>query len=255
MPALADLQDDFVMALRNASAAPPATLVGRGDEQPVQRFNVYRNNVHVSLVEAITATYPTVERLVGEAFFRAMARAFVGQALPRTPVLINYGGDFPAFIAGFAPARGLPYLGDVARLDWAWHQAYHAADALAMDPQLLAGVAPERGGELVFTLHPSAQVLASGWPMVSIWMTNRYDHRVRRIDLADGGETALVCRPALQVGVCRLPPGTDRLMAAIRRGAPLARAVDAATAEEPGFELATALQALLAGGAFTNYRL
>ncbi len=46
-----------------------------------------------------------VEKIVGEEFFAAMARVFVMKRPPRSPLLANYGDDFPAFIAAFEPAR------------------------------------------------------------------------------------------------------------------------------------------------------
>src|SRR6266542_3456863 len=69
--------------------------------------------------EALATTFPTVQALVGEDFFRMLARAFVGQSPPNQPVLAEYGAGFPAFIAGHDAARDLPYLADIARLDWA----------------------------------------------------------------------------------------------------------------------------------------
>jgi hypothetical protein len=129
MQRLSDLQDRFAAALRDPAAPIPEDLLGRADEFPVARFGVYRNNVHSSLVDALTAAYPTVERLVGTEFFRAMAQQYVRTTLPETPVLIHYGATFASFVAGFEPVRGLPYLADVTRIDWAWHQAYHAPEA------------------------------------------------------------------------------------------------------------------------------
>ena len=76
--------------------------------------------------------YPVTRRLVGDDFFRAMARAFVAAQKPRSPVLIHYGADFPAFVEAFEPAREIPYLTDVARLENAWVEAYHAAEAPAL---------------------------------------------------------------------------------------------------------------------------
>ncbi|MGF1613680.1 MAG: DUF2063 domain-containing protein [Gammaproteobacteria bacterium] len=254
MPSLAETQADFVKALRDGTAPPPSTLMGSAGESPVLRFNVYRNNVHVSLVDALAAIYPTVQRLVGEAFFRAMARVFVGAVLPATPVLIDYGEGFPSFIEDFEPAAGLPYLGDVARIDRAWHRAYHAAEALPLAPRLLQRVPPQHLGELILALHPSAQALSSHWPALSIWLTNRHDEKVRPVDLASGDESALVCRPGIDVGVWRLPPGAARFVAALAAGVTLAEATAAASLSAPDFDLSETLQILLGSGALTGYR-
>src|SRR5262245_42124274 len=90
-----------------------------GDSIPAAaRLRVYRHHVLRSLETALSATFPTVQTLVGDEFFGGMARHFVANNPPKQPVLSEYGADFPAFVEGHAPAGGLPYLADVARLDW-----------------------------------------------------------------------------------------------------------------------------------------
>ena len=107
------------------------------------RFAVYRNNVHVSLVEALAKAFPITLRLVGDAFFRAMARAYVADHKPQSPLLIRYGESFPEFVAGFAPAARLAYLPDLARLEQAWLRAYHSAEARPLEAQDVARLAPD----------------------------------------------------------------------------------------------------------------
>jgi hypothetical protein len=254
MQRLSDLQDRFAAALRDPAAPIPEGLLGRADEFPVARFGVYRNNVHSSLVDALTATYPTVERLVGTEFFRAMAQQYVRTQLPETPVLIDYGGTFAAFVAAFEPVRGLPYLADVTRIDWAWHQACHAAETEPLTADQLAAIPADALGERCFGLHPSMQALASPWPALSIWLTNRHDAKVKPIDLGVGGEETLICRPAYEVGVWRLPAGGARFLQMLAAGVPLSEAALATTREVPALDLTTTLQALLNGGAITGIR-
>ena len=112
-------QDEFIAALRDPSRPPAIT-------EDTRRFAVYRNNVYVSLVDALVAGFPKVHELVGDTFFRAMARDYAAEHPPKTPVLAFYGEDFGAFISGFQPAEGVPYLGDIARLEFARRCALHA---------------------------------------------------------------------------------------------------------------------------------
>ena len=254
MPRLSDIQGRFAATLRDPGGPIPEDLLGRADEVPVARFEVYRNNVHSSLVDALAATYPTVERLVGTEFFRAMAQQYVRTTLPETPVLIHYGATFASFVAGFEPVRRLPYLSDVTRIDWAWHQAYHAADAEPLTAEQIEAIPPEEWGQRCVVLHPSAQALESPWPAFSIWLTNRQDATVKPIDLGAGGEEALICRPAHEVGVWRLPDGGIRFLHMLAAGVPLSEAALATTRETPAFDLATTLQTLLNGGAVTTIR-
>ncbi len=158
----------FAEALTDPAAPIPQFALGRGGI-PRKRFAVYRNNVAVGLIGALEARFPVTRRLVGDEFFRGMARAFVFAHKPPTPVLIHYGRDFPDFVEAFAPAQNLPYLGEVARLEDAWVESYHAAEAAPLMLDDLAGVAPERLEELTFVFHPAARLLSFEHPAPSIW--------------------------------------------------------------------------------------
>lgn len=121
-------------ALLDPEMPAPACVTGPAAKAAVKRFNVYRNNVAVSLVDALAATFPATERIVGTSFFRAMVLIHVRTTPPTSPLLFEYGYDFPAFIDAFEHTRGMPWLGDVARIERAWLDAYEApmaADALS----------------------------------------------------------------------------------------------------------------------------
>ncbi len=254
MPRLLDTQNDFAAAVRDPESALPPGLLGRAREVPSLRFGVYRNNVGSSLVDAVAANYPTVQRLVGTQFFRAMVQVYVGNALPETPVLIHYGATFPEFVAAFEPAQRLPYLADVARIDWAWHQAYHAAEAQPLAPEQFATIPADELAKRRMLLHPSVDALSSPWPALSIWHTNRHDETVKPIDLRSGGEDTLVCRPAHEVGVWHLPAGGADFLHALAGQTTLSEATRHTAERTPDFDLTRTLQALLASGAFTGIR-
>ena len=131
-----------------------------------RRFAVYRNNVQSGLSRALAARFPAVERLVGPAFMAGAARIFAAAHPPRTPILHDWGAEFPGWLAAFPPVGHLPWLGDVARIDWLRGRAVHAADAAPADP---AGLAVADPGALRLGLAPSVQPFASAHPAVSIW--------------------------------------------------------------------------------------
>ena len=113
----------FGRALLDPQMATPDGLTGPDGETAPKRFNVYRNNVIVSLCEALGESFPAVKALLGEEYFRALAQAFVTAHPPVSPVLIWYGAGFADFLDVFPPLKAYPYLGDVARLEWSWLQA------------------------------------------------------------------------------------------------------------------------------------
>jgi hypothetical protein len=243
---LAELQSRFARALLERGEREPHGLIR------ANRFGVYRNNVFASLIGALRARYPVIERLVGEEFFQAAASRFIAANPPSTPVLIEFGGRFPAFLESFEPARGLPYLPDVARLEWLMHEAYHAADCEPLTAQRLALIPPEEAGGVSFELHPSAGLIASPYPIVSIWETNTFDSEVRAIGPGLGGEAALIIRPELEVRVLRLDPGEYAFAAALAQRATLGEAA-AKAAANTGFTLAGTLAKLIASGAFAAF--
>ncbi|HSK38185.1 MAG TPA: DNA-binding domain-containing protein, partial [Arenibaculum sp.] len=170
---LADTQAAFAAALTDPSRpVPPGITTARGGPA-APRFAVYRNNVAVGLAAALAARFPVVARLVGEDFFRAMARAYVERHKPASPLLFEYGDEFPGFVAAFGPASVLPYLPDVARLEAAWSRAYHAADARPLDLGDLAAMAPDDLSAVRLAPHPSAAVVRSGHPVGAIWQAHR----------------------------------------------------------------------------------
>lgn len=254
-PPLARLQAEFAAGLFGRGDAVTGWLAAEEAGARPHRFRVYRNNVFAGLIGTLRRNFPVVERLVGAAFFQAMAREFVMAHPPRSPVLLGYGEGFSDHIAQFEPAQGLPYLPDVARLEWLRQAAYHAADVLPMPAAALAAAPADRLGELMLQLHPSAGVVASPYPILSIWETNSRDAEVRRIGPDLPGEAVMVLRPRLEVLLMRLEPGGDAFLAALRRGAGLAEAAADAAASAPAFSLPEMLAACLAAGAFTGFSL
>jgi hypothetical protein len=208
--------------------------------------------VVASLVKALGVRFPATSRIVGEEFFNAMARVFVTAHPPRSPLLMTYGNDFPDFIADFEPAAELPYLADVARLEAARTRAYYAADAEPVDPNLLRSIAPETLGGMRFVLHPSAEVVRSRHPIVTIWAMNSGEKELGPI--ADWRpEDALIARPRLDVEVRSLPAGGAAFLTALIGGATLADAVAAAAAEDAEFDLAANLAGLIGAGLVTGF--
>ncbi len=240
----------FAPALTDPERAIPADVVGPRGKGAVKRYNVYRNNVTVSLIDALAAIYPAVQRITGVEFFRAMARFHVRATPPASPLLFEYGRDFPAFIECYEFAQDMPWLADVARIERAWLDAYHAADAETVLPEALAAVPPDRLGALVFTPHPATRILRSVYPAVAIFAMNRTEGPVTPLRSANA-EDALVTRPAMEVVVRLLPPGGAVFLTSLVAGETLAAAATAAFAEAPSFDLAASLAGIIEAGVFT----
>ncbi|MGI9491561.1 MAG: HvfC/BufC N-terminal domain-containing protein [Geminicoccaceae bacterium] len=249
MPSLFDIQTAFIDALKNPDRPAPEALAKRfGGERPKRRFDVYRNSVAVGMIEALRATFPAVERLVGGDFFSAAARVYLDQDPPRSPLLFRYGKTFGNFIEKFPPAASVPYLGDVARLEWARLEAYHAADHEPLAIDALGSVPENEIGELTFELHPSLALLQSPWPVVSLWAASTDRGSSEDVDMKQP-EEVIIIRPSLDVDTRLLPVGGFNFMNALKENAALEQAAQRASEMAEGFDLATHLQGLFEVGA------
>ncbi|MBB3196490.1 HvfC/BufC N-terminal domain-containing protein [Roseateles terrae] len=246
-----DFAAPLASGLLDPAAPPPGIVLNAEGASVAKRYNVYRNNVTVSLIAAVAAIYPAVQRIVGEDFFRAMARAHVRETPPSSPLLFDYGRAFPAFIAAYPYAAEMPWLADVARIERAWLDAYHAADAPALAADDLAALPAQALPDLQLRAHPAAQVVRSAYPAVSIFAINRHEGPVSPLTTRDA-QIALVTRPADEVIVTHLPDEAAPFLQALLDGQPLASAAEAALSANPSFDLTTHLAALIEAGVFAS---
>jgi hypothetical protein len=243
-------QAAFAAALVDpALPCPPGLLAWNGSD-PARRFAVYRNNVVVSLIDALADGFPVTGELVGNEFFRAMARLFVLARPPASAMMVDYGSDFPDFIAGFAPAASLPYLADLARLERCRVVAYHAADSAPLDIARIAAALADPAAlpGLRLTLHPSLHALSSSYAVVSLWAAHQGVGELSDV-VTDRPESALILRCGLAVEITRIPAAAAAFVACLQAGQRLELAMAAATALDAGFDPTLILATLIDKGA------
>ena len=251
MPSLRELQHRFA----DAVLAPPGTAPDfaiAGSQPAAERIGIYRNAVFANYRNALRASFPVVLRLVGEPFFNAAIDAFV-HAHPSVSGDLNvYGDAFGDFLAGYPHAAALPYLADIARLEWAVDEAQRAADAAPAPDRVLAALAataPERLPGLRLTLEPSCRLVASAFPILHIWQANQPGHENDdRVSLDEGADALLVRRGAEGVMLARVDDGEHAFLAALATGAALGAALDAAQRADGAFDLGAALRSNIAAG-------
>jgi hypothetical protein len=244
----------FAEGLTDPARATPADVVGPHGKAAIKRYNVYRNNVTVSLINALAATYPAVQRITGVEFFRAMARFHVRATPPTSPLLFEYGRDFPAFIEGYESAQDMPWLADTARIERAWLDAYHAADAPPLSSNMLSAVPSDRLADLVFTAHPTACVVRSAYPAVAIFAMNRVEGPITPL-WSSTAEDALITRPDMEVVVRLLLPGGATFLKSLIDGGTLGAAAATAFTETPSFDLPANMVGMIEAGVFTTIHL
>ena len=246
MLGLRDLQAAFAGILRGDDQ-PRLEAAVAGDSNPAAaRLRVHRHHIEQSLVAALAATFSTVQAIVGEDFFRAMARRYVAGDLPHQPVLAEYGAGFPAFIADYEPATSLPYLADVARLDWALNLAFHSLAANHLTAADLSSLPPERIAELPLALAPGAGVLRSSYPIDRIWQVSQPGAADGTVDLGAGGVSLLVLRREDDAAFVQVSEAEEAFLSALGRGETLERAVEVGFRTNDAFDLSTTFTRLLA---------
>ncbi|AEC19661.1 hypothetical protein PT7_1121 [Pusillimonas sp. T7-7] len=208
----------------------------------------------MGLTEALRASFPCVARLVGDEFFAAMARVFVAMNPPASPMLLHYGAEFPDFIASFSPAASLPYLADVARIEHAATEAYHARDEIPLTPAALAAVPHDQAPFLRLRPHPSLRLVRSPFPAFSIWQMNTAGATPAPVDLSESQDT-MILRADAEVDVRHVSPASYAFVAALGTGLTLSRAMEHALTVNASFDLSENLRVLIQIGAFVGFEL
>lgn len=244
----------FAAGMLNPSVPKPESVIGPNGKAADKRYNVYRNNVTVSLINAVADIYPAVQKIVGEDYFRAMAREYVRTHPPKSPLLFLYGQNFGDFIDEFEPAKKMPYLGDVARIERAWLTAYHAADIEPLDPSKLGVVAPEKLADICFKAHPASFIICSAYPVHDIFLMNRGFMKLGKVDMTTP-QSLMMTRPQTDTRLILLNQSEHIFMEAILGEKPLGVAAMLASEKSQDFDLNHTLQMLLAIGATTRITL
>lgn len=242
MPSLAEGQARFAAALLE----PPPGDTGYGPGLAIYRANVFGN-----WASALASAYPIVRRIVGEPFFGGLARSYALAHPSRSGDLNEFGAELAAFVAVFPHTTDLPYLPDVARMEWLAHRAWSAADAPPFDPRRLAGVALDELARARLALAPACALLRSDWPLGQLWLAHQDgEERPLAVDLAAGPDRVLVCREPVtdRVTVASLSAGDERFLEAAQAGAALGEALEAAVHADAAFDASGALARWVGAG-------
>ncbi|MFZ5502278.1 MAG: DNA-binding domain-containing protein [Pseudomonadota bacterium] len=246
MPSLNDDLADFARSIVRGTELSPQTGAACPNYHVVTALGVYRNNYRGNLHDALAGAYPVIEQLVGEKFFRRISRGYIGQHPSRGGNLHHYGAELADFVASFDPAQGLPYLADIAALEWACHRAYFADDAAALDINKLAQVQSEHYADLILHIQPACHFLRSRYPIAAIWHAHQPGAPADfHIDLDSGPCNALVSRKDNVVTVSELSAADAAWLQGIQAGTPLGAATDATLEFYADFDLQSVLLKLL----------
>jgi hypothetical protein len=218
------------------------------------RLGVYRNNARETFRKTLAATYPVVQRLVGDACFCGIAAQFMREFPSRAGDLGRFGAELATLLEIYYRDTDFAYLADVARLEWACAEVETAADSLAFDPADLACVHADDHATLRFAIRPAVRFVSSRYPVLAIWEANQ-SVEVAPVDLHAGGERVVVMRRHGQVRLRRLDAGTFAFARSLADGEALTDAHDAGCAAARAFDASSALVLLAELDLLAGFRL
>ncbi|MBT8416386.1 MAG: putative DNA-binding domain-containing protein [Silicimonas sp.] len=241
-------QTEFRTAVLDPDRRRPKGLTDGHGREAGRRFDVYRNNVAVSLTEALETAFPVIARLLGDQNFRTMAGVFLRKHPPASPLMMYYGAEMPTFLRDFQPTASIGYLPDIARLELALRESYHASDRAPVDPEILQTTAPEQLMALTVTLAPSLRLVRSSWPIHAIWRFNT-ESDAPKPEMA--AEDVVILRSDLDPEPHLLPVCAGIFLGALLAGETFGEALDKTTASSSDFDLSAVLGILIGAGAIT----
>ncbi len=222
MPPLRDIQEAFHAAIFQNDTRLSNQITERNGLSGGTRLNIYRSSVLGIQTDALAAVYPVIQRLVGEPFFRTIGRDYLRKHPSPSGDLHELGAQMPGFLATLSAVSELPYLTDVARLEWAWHRVFHAANDTDMDLQALANIPTEEQAGINFALRNGAHLLESDYPIHRIWEVNQEGYTAdETIDLAEGCVHLIIWRNGFELRIDPLEKAESQFLHAIKEGLPL----------------------------------
>ena len=219
MASLREMQSEFAAALRDPTVAC-AVL-------PAENLSIYRNNSAVSFRVALEGSYPVVRRRVGDDYFRQLTAQYRDRYPSRSGDLHWIGQDFPAFLLEQLRGTEYTWLADLARLEWARSMASIAKIEPSLPADVLGRFTADQLEHLVFGLQPSLQLVASDFPIFSVWLANQAEN-APPLDQSMGVECGMVRARSDLLEVRPLEPRLFSYLCALEAGAPLGEAVGTA---------------------------
>ncbi|MGH8282936.1 MAG: DNA-binding domain-containing protein [Gammaproteobacteria bacterium] len=251
-PSLHSLQTGFARWMLGERGLPlPETVAGNGLASEA-RLQIYRNIIFNNLTATLRTAYPAVLKLVGEEFFDGAAARYIRDYPSASGNLQDFGAAFPECLAAIPETAALPYLADVARLEWLRQQAYLAADAQPLEPNALAALPDDKQDILRLTLHPSIRLFESPYPILDIWGFCQQDNG-ERLALRDAGQRVLIWRAETQIAMQALAHVQYVFLKSLLDGQMLADAHMPATQIEPDFDMGACLRWLFSMQLITDY--
>ncbi len=250
---LRELQSQLCSEILCGENTSVQTLVEQRGFQATQRINVYRNNIFATLTETLSNIFPVSCAMVGEEFFKSMARIYIRSHTTDSGNLHDFGEHLPSFIESMPELRNYPYLSALAEIDWACHRAFHSASATALDISSLGDFSPDSYEDLQFEFHPSIHTIKSKFPIFDIWnFATSNGHADTTPDLNSEGQQVLIHRQKSGVKVVNIEDDLFQMINLLRKHKTLAETFTSILKLNPDYNLKEGLNRLFSFGAVST---
>lgn len=212
-------------------------------------FQAYRRSVRLNLATTIERIYPLIATIIGHRLMRVVALDYQDHYPSLSGDLNDYGDQFYRFLKTHESVVSLPYLPDVAQLEWAIHEVYREANSLMMNPDEMTKIPPEQWGFLRFKLATHFRIQESLYPLFRIWEVNQTHFEGDQSVNFSCAQTVLVIRRNFKVEVRPLENGERQVLKSLAQGLCLEEAIDALPLNSvEDFDLSSFLNQLLTSG-------
>jgi hypothetical protein len=251
---LLELQTTIMSCLLGGAPDDAGDLVQSRGMVAFDRLSIYRRNAIANYTESLRSSFPLIERLVGEDYFRDAARQLQMAHPSQSGDLANVGAAFPEFLLERHHADQFRYLADVARLEWLCQKSLLAAEHAPLDLAKLAAVVPADYGELHFVLHPAVNLFESPYPCLKIWHSHAEESiDSAALDLDSGGVCIAIALSSRKLVFHPLSAGEHVFLAALCSNVSLADAVEAGISVDPAFQTAETLRWTVLAGLVVDF--
>ncbi len=198
-------------------------------EKPISakaRMQLYRDSAMGNIIAPLELTYPVIKDLVGNDFFDLMCHKYIENHWPTSGNMNDYGTEFAGFIKGLEQTNSLPYLSDIARLEWLFHLSSLADDKEQSDWSKFSELTEDELSKVKIDLHPSTMLITSEYPILKIWEMCK-EGKAEKLNL-EQGVNALLVRKDLKVNLYPIENNERAFLQALIDGEALITAFDKA---------------------------
>jgi hypothetical protein len=254
MTSLLEFQQNFVAKVLDLDQDTIDSLLKCDQMDPQKRFRIYRNNVFVSLKEVVKGHFPVIHKIAEDDFFNFISQEFITEHPPEQAQLSVYGSRFGDFLASFEPTQKYGYMKDLADLEYAILVSQNAENVAEFDPNKLTNYDPSCIDGLVFSLRPSVHLIASDYPVYSIWREYQKCTPGHQ-PFEQESEYVMVHRPLMDVELVALTKAEYIFLNSLQSKQTLAEAAETVFKKCDEFDLTDALHKCFQLGCFYNCKI